>query len=181
MATGIPRPTFKIPLLVATGIFTTLFAGCAHGPCKTLGTLFGCSCSPQQEQPVSQDSNIALPDLDDVAPSDIDLDGYTLQAIRLAADDFLNPDPTDLPCKDKQVSHRYLARRQGDVIFVRIDFKPANCGREFSPLDSGATYAISVDGRILRRAIDGLDSYSSPPTPSSTGSNKVDSEAPLKQ
>jgi hypothetical protein len=45
--------------------------------------------------------------------------------------------------------------RQGDVIFIRIDEDPKACGRTQSALDSGASYAIHRDGRILRRLIDG--------------------------
>jgi hypothetical protein len=99
--------------------------------------------------------SIQLPAFDRALQPDVDLDGYTLQAIRIAADDFLEPDPRDLPCRDKQVSYRYQARREGDVIFVRIEFKPENCGRTIGMLDDGVTYAISVDGQILRRALDG--------------------------
>jgi len=87
---------------------------------------------------------------------DADLDGHTLQAIRIAANDFLEADPTGLPCESKQTSHKYRALREGDIIFVRIDFKPENCGQTVRMLDAGATYAINVDGRILRRELDGL-------------------------
>lgn len=180
MATGIPGTPSPLPLLVAMGLLSTLLTGCAHGPCKTLGALFGCTCVPEQAQPSPQDLSIHLPDLDEVMPGDTNLDGYTLHAIRIAADDFLNPDSTDLPCKAKQVSHGYQARRVGDIIFIRIHFKPENCGRKFGMLDSGATYAISVDGRILRRAIDGMEPYN-PPTPSETGSVPAESQPPHDQ
>ncbi|HYH98982.1 hypothetical protein [Hyalangium sp.] len=87
---------------------------------------------------------------------DAEIDGYMLQAIRIAADDFLNPDPSDLPCRDQQVSHEYQAKREGDIIFVRITFKPENCGMNYGLLDGGITYALSVDGRILRKSSDTL-------------------------
>ncbi|MGZ3458044.1 MAG: hypothetical protein ACXU86_06005 [Archangium sp.] len=99
--------------------------------------------------------SVQLPDFDANLKPDVDVDGYTLQAIRIAADDLLKADPTDLPCGEKQVSYRYRALRKGDVIFVRIEFKPENCGRTIGMLDDGATYAIGVDGRILRRELDG--------------------------
>lgn len=130
--------------------------GCAHGPCRTLGSLFGCTCVSKPLQPEYQDSSIQLPIFNYDLPLDTDLDGYTLQAIRIAANDFLEPDPAGLPCESKQASHRYRALRQGEVIFVRIDYKPESCGQSVRMLDAGATYAISVDGRILRREKDGL-------------------------
>lgn len=129
--------------------------GCAHGPCQTPGSLLGCEYVRKREQPKYQDMSVRLPEFDSKLSLDVNLDGYTLQAIRIAADDFLNLDPTGLPCEDKQVSHQYKAVRQGDVIFVRIDFKPANCGRTVGMLDAGITYAIDVHGRILRRESDG--------------------------
>jgi hypothetical protein len=134
-------------------------AGCAHGPCKALSNLFGCDCVRQQEQPEFEDIRVQLPVFDSTLAVDTDLDGYTLQAIRIAADDLLDPDPVAVPCGDRQTSHRYRARREGDIIFVRIEFKPENCGRSFGVLDGGATYAISVDGRILRRSIDSLEPH----------------------
>ncbi|WP_224361102.1 hypothetical protein [Hyalangium versicolor] len=106
--------------------------------------------------PEYQDPSIQLPVFNYDLALDTDLDGNTLQAIRIAADDFLEPDPAGLPCESKQASHRYRALRQGEVIFVRIDYKPENCGQSTRLLDAGATYAISVDGRILRREKDGL-------------------------
>ncbi|MFL5358192.1 hypothetical protein [Archangium sp.] len=99
--------------------------------------------------------SVQLPVFDHTLTPDVDVDGYTLQAIRIAADDLLNDDPTGLPCGENQVSYRYRAQRKGDVIFVRIEFKPENCGRTVGMLDDGATYAIGVDGRILRRELDG--------------------------
>lgn len=99
--------------------------------------------------------SVQLPVFDSSLSPDADLDGYTLQAIRIAADDLLDADPTGLPCGEKQASYRYRALRRGDVIFVRIEFKPENCGRSMGMLDDGATYAVGVDGRILRRQLDG--------------------------
>jgi hypothetical protein len=131
------------------------FTGCAHRPCQVLGDLFGCSCVSKRPQPEYQDMRVQLPVFDHTLAPDVDVDGYTLQAIRIAADDLLNADPTGLPCGEKQVSYRYRALRKGDVIFVRIEFKPENCGRTVGMLDDGATYAIGVDGRILRRELDG--------------------------
>jgi hypothetical protein len=103
--------------------------------------------------------SIQLPVFDSTLPVDASLDGYLLQSIRIAANDYLQPDPADPPCERKQSSYEYRALRQGEVIFVRIDFKPQNCGNKIDLLDGGATYALSVDGRILRRALDGLGPF----------------------
>ncbi|MCP3143909.1 hypothetical protein [Pyxidicoccus xibeiensis] len=84
-----------------------------------------------------------------------ELDGATLRALSLAANDFLPPDATPPSCWDKQESQRYRVIRQAAVIFIRIDEDPAACGRTARALHSGARYAISVDGRILRRIVDG--------------------------
>ena len=130
-------------------------SGCAHRPCQALAGLFGCECVSKRPQPETQDLGVALPVFDHTLRPDADLDGYTLQAIRIAADDLLGADPTGLPCGEKQVSYRYRAVRRADTIFVRIEFKPENCGRAVGMLDDGATYAIGVDGRILRRELDG--------------------------
>jgi hypothetical protein len=98
--------------------------------------------------------SVQLPDFKNESQVDADLDGYVLQAIRIAADNTLDPDPTGLACGEKQVSYRYRALRKGDIIFVRIEYKPESCGGS-DMLDAGATYAIHVDGTILRRSLDG--------------------------
>lgn len=103
--------------------------------------------------------NVELPVFNYDLPLDTDLDGATLQAIRIAADDFLDSDPKVEACSEKQSSYRYRAMRKGDVIFVRITYKPENCGRRVGMLDGGATYAVSADGKLLRRNLDGLGDW----------------------
>jgi hypothetical protein len=137
-------------------VIALLFTGCAHGPCNSLASLFGCTCVPKRQQPEFADMRAQLPVFDSRLQVDANVDGYTLQAIRIAADDFLNPDPTNLPCRGKQTAYGYQALRQGDTIFVRIEFKPENCGMSYGMLDGGVTYAISVDGQILRKSVDTL-------------------------
>jgi hypothetical protein len=83
------------------------------------------------------------------------LDGATLQAIRIAIDDFLPPGGKERPCWNRPETQRYRVIRQGDIIFVRIDEDPEACGMQYVPLDTGVRYAISTDGRILRRLLDG--------------------------
>jgi hypothetical protein len=133
--------------------------GCAHGPCRTLGSLLGCDCVSKREQPEYQDLSVQLPVFDSELALDTDLDGQTLQAIRIAADDFLDADPKEQSCASKQSSHRYRAVRRGDIIFVRIDYKPENCGQTVGMLDAGATYAVSAEGKLLRRNLDGLGDW----------------------
>jgi|GEM_PF-1982444 len=133
-----------------------LLTGCAHGPCKTLGALFGCECTSKREQPEFQDMGVELPVFNYDLPLDTDLDGATLQAIRIAADDFLDADPNEKVCAQRQSSYRYRAIRREDIIFVRIDYKPENCGQKVGMLDAGATYAINAQGKMLRRDRDGL-------------------------
>jgi hypothetical protein len=50
-------------------------------------------------------------------------------------------------------AHTYRFIRQGDIIFIYIEEDLKYCGRQYPALDSGAKYAISRDGRILRRVI----------------------------
>jgi hypothetical protein len=52
-------------------------------------------------------------------------------------------------------AHRYRVIRQGDTIFVRIDDNPEFCGVRYVSLGTGVPYAISAEGRILRRVFDG--------------------------
>ncbi|MCP3136976.1 hypothetical protein [Pyxidicoccus xibeiensis] len=84
-----------------------------------------------------------------------DLDGVTFQALRVAADDFLPVPSRSGACWERQAAHRYRVIREADIIFVRIDMDPAACDLKVLPLDSGVEYAISLDGRILRRRFDG--------------------------
>jgi len=84
-----------------------------------------------------------------------ELDGVTLRALSIAANDFIPPGYKSRLCWDRQEAHLYRVIRQGDVIFVDISTNPAACEKTVIPLDGGARYAISLDGRILRRLFDG--------------------------
>lgn len=112
--------------------------------------------------PVEDDRSIVFPQFFEQTAVEVgaqgapyDVEGVVLQAVMIAANDFLPPNAKERPCEDRQESHRYRVIRQGNVIFVRIDEDPAFCGGGYVPLDSGAKYAISTDGRILRRVVDG--------------------------
>jgi hypothetical protein len=97
-----------------------------------------------------------------------ELDGKVLRAIQLAADDFLPPSRENAPCWATQAAHTYRVLRQGEVLFVRINENPSACGRELPALHSGAQYAISLDGRILKRQLDGESDGMAPGDPAST-------------
>ena len=84
------------------------------------------------------------------------LEGALLQALSVATNDFLPQASKDVPCQDRPEAHRYRVLRQGDLFFIHISEDPAACGRTFPSLDSGAWYAISLEGRIRRRVVDGM-------------------------
>jgi hypothetical protein len=95
-------------------------------------------------------------------PKTTNLDGPTLQAIRVAADDWAPRAGPEVTCEDSQFAYVFEAFRQGDIIFVRISHGlNAQCPR--SVLDGGAVYAIGLDGKILRRLPDGYPDLAEPP------------------
>lgn len=100
-----------------------------------------------------QDRGVKMPDFHDPAP-DYVLDGAELQAIRIATDDFLPAAGSTKDCAFTEIAHLYKVIRRGDVIFVRISTNPDACGGQGYALDGTGSYAISVDGRILRRILD---------------------------
>lgn len=114
------------------------------------------SCVHQQDDwRQHQDKSIRMPRFDASTKADLTLDGVTLQALRIAADDFLPLSAQTRTCAETQAAHDYEVRREGDIIFVRIAENPARCGEKFHSLDGAVRYAISTDGRILRRVLDG--------------------------
>jgi hypothetical protein len=83
------------------------------------------------------------------------IDGATLRALKVATNDFFPSRGAPRACIDSPEAYRYYSVRRGEVIYVALLQDPGSCGRAYSSLDSGARYAISVDGRILRRLLDG--------------------------
>lgn len=83
------------------------------------------------------------------------LDGVTLQALTIATNDFIPKPAEETLCWRKPAAHRYRFIRQGDIIFVRIDANTTACSLDYGLLDYGVQYAISTEGRILRRLYDG--------------------------
>jgi hypothetical protein len=84
-----------------------------------------------------------------------EMDGEALRALMLVAYDLFPPGVStkNLPCWARQEAHTYRFTRRDDIIFVYVDEDLAYCGRKVGAMDSGAKYAISKDGRILRRVI----------------------------
>jgi hypothetical protein len=115
--------------------------------------------SPSQLQ---EDTSIVFPRFYERAPTTTGeqgefyhMDGPTLVALATAANDFAPRGRKDTPCWDRQEALLYQFIRQGDIIFVRIDNNAFYCANSPMILDGGAQYAISLDGRILRRVFDG--------------------------
>ncbi len=127
------------------------------------GALVGCiRSSNPPKAPIENDPSIVFPPFFAYPTNEVGakaetyvLDGAVFQAIQIATNDFLPSSDKERPCWDRPESQRYRIIRQGDIIFVRIDDNPEACGMDYIALDTGARYAISVDGRILRRLIDG--------------------------
>ncbi|WP_148282309.1 hypothetical protein [Corallococcus coralloides] len=116
--------------------------------------------------PVEDDRSLVFPQFFEQAPIQVGtseqpvvLDGAVLRALTLAADDHLPPDSSDAPCAERRTSHVFRVIQREDIVFVRIDVDPSACGGVQPGLDSGVRYAISRDGRILRRVLDGMEPY----------------------
>jgi hypothetical protein len=108
------------------------------------------------------------------------LEGTTLQALLIATRDFLPPPTKETPCWDRPEAYAYQVLRQGEVIFIEIHGDPAACEGRFLMLDSGWRYAISVDGRILRRLQTGEPEWATPsPLPADEDAGVGDSQGEL--
>jgi hypothetical protein len=127
-------------------------------------TLIGCgyfrSLLHPYRVPVEDDSSIEFPRLYDHFPVAVgaqeemyELDGEMLRALVIAFNDYLPPDTKDLPCADRKEAQFYRVIRQGNIIFVYIHENFVYCGRQYPVRHQGGKYAISTDGRILRRLI----------------------------
>lgn len=108
-----------------------------------------------------QDSSVPMPGYDAIVAS-APIDGPTLRALQVAASDFFPAWGPPRACIDTPEAHSYYAVRRGELIYVAILQNPGYCGRAHSSLDSGVRYAISVDGRILRRLLDGEPDLDTP-------------------
>lgn len=86
-----------------------------------------------------------------------DLDGEVLRALMIAGNDYIPPGIPNPPCWARLESLEYRFTRRDDIIFVYVTEDFERCGRKLKPMHYGAKYAISKDGRILRRVIEGVD------------------------
>lgn len=104
------------------------------------------------------------------------MDGAIVQAMMVVAKDFIPPSSENSPCWTKPADFLFDIIREGDIIFVAIspDYFAHGCASEPAPLDWGAKYAISTDGRILRRMEDSYDEpdWTSPASSPDAGSNE---------
>lgn len=128
------------------------------------------SCALFQKPAPQEDTSIRFPNFHEHFATIIgepgkpyELDGATLRAITIAANDFIPPHGRERQCWERQEAQSYRVIRQGDIIFVEIGSDPRAC-QGAMPLDGGARYAISTDGRILRRLFDGEPEDLNPPS-----------------
>lgn len=112
--------------------------------------------------PVEDDRSIRFPEFYEQIPIEVgkggkpyELDGEMLRALVIASNDYIPPDVKNLPCADRQEAQFYRVIRQGSIIFVYIHENFTYCGRQYPVHHSGMRYAISADGRILRRLFEG--------------------------
>lgn len=125
--------------------------------------ILGCTKLPQPySAPAGEDTSIVFPPFfaqeavavgSSAAP--VELDGELLRALMIAANDFSPPGAPDPSCWNRQESNSYRILRQGPIIFVHVRKNPQHCGLSWRLFDSGAKYAISAQGQILRRIVDG--------------------------
>jgi hypothetical protein len=135
---------------------------------------------------LEEDESIAFPNLSgadtiimDEPGRAYELDGVTLQALTIASQDFIPSAARDQPCWNRPETYRYRVVRQEDIIFVGISVDPAACERKFLMLDSGVRYAISTDGRILRRLFTGEPDGTSVPASLDAGRSEGSGELDL--
>ncbi len=152
-------------------------------PLALVVVLAGCLRSPSiPSVPVGDDRTVVFPQFFDRAAGAVgaegnlyELDGVMLRAVMIAANDFLPPGAKEPDCPNRQEAQSYRVIRQGDIIFVYIYENEAYCGSSQLALDSGAKYAISADGRILRRVLDGQPDGPWGLEPADAGSRRVPS------
>lgn len=137
-----------------------------------IASLTGCMRT-RSLAPMEDDKSIIFPQFFENSPISVgehdapyELDGQVVHALALAANDYLPQGDEKVPCSNRQEAQFYRVIRKGDIIFIYIYENHAYCGRQYPARESGAKYAISTDGRILRRVLDGLPD--SPPSPAAT-------------
>jgi hypothetical protein len=127
-----------------------------------LATLMLVGCPRHAPSRLEEDKSIVFPEFYAQFPVAVgkpgqvyELDGVTLKALMIALTDRYPPEAQARSCWNRPESQEYRIIRQGDIIFVSLGPDPAACSPSMILFDSGVEYAISVDGRILRRRFDG--------------------------
>ncbi len=137
----------------------------ASVPLILASTLVACVRAPSPPStPVQEDPSITFPQFFDKEALTVgtegksyELDGEMLRALTIAINDFLPSESHETPCWRRREAQLYRVIRQQNIIFIYIHENHVHCGRAYPALDSGAKYAISSDGRILRRLLDGQE------------------------
>ncbi len=129
---------------------------------SVLATLMLVGCPRHAPPALEEDKSIVFPEFYASFPVVVgkpgqvyELDGVTLKALMIALADRYPPETQARSCWNRPESQVYRVIRQGDIIFVSLGPNPAACSPSMVLFDSGVEYAISVDGRILRRRFDG--------------------------
>lgn len=102
----------------------------------------------------------SFPDVDELEPGDVRLDGTGYRALRVAIEDLLPPGRPPPPdklarCLGDEANYHYQVQRRGDLYFIRIVLLPERCDPTGVYVDGGIRYVVSADGRILRKRYDG--------------------------
>ena len=102
----------------------------------------------------------SFPDVDELQPGDVRLEGAGYHALRVAIEDLLPPGRKPPPdklarCLDDEASYHYQVQRRGELYFIRIVLLPERCDPKGVYVDGGVRYVVSADGRILRNRYDG--------------------------
>ncbi|MBE4747146.1 hypothetical protein G4177_03020 [Corallococcus sp. ZKHCc1 1396] len=96
-------------------------------------------------------------------------------------DDFIPPGSNEeRPCWGRPEAYRSRVIRQGDVFFILIHEDPEACGSQFVGVDTGASYAVSLDGRILRRSAGAEPDAVQVPDPVDAGSLGLEGASKLE-
>jgi hypothetical protein len=149
-------------------------------------TLLGCgyvrSLFPHRA-PLEEDKSIVFPEFFKHVAVEVgakgepyELDGEMLRALVIASNDYLPSDDRDIPCPSRKEAQFYRVIRQGSIIFVYIYWNHAYCGYKYPAFDSGIRYAISADGRILRRLLDGQPDRPIEPETPDAGRRRIKAE-----
>ncbi len=148
-----------------------LLSGCVRAP------------TPLPTRAEREDASVQIPSFHEQAAVEVGkpgefaaLDGATLQALTVAANDFLLPESQARLCWQKRGAHRFKVLRQGDLVFVSVSLMPGACRLEAGLLGYGARYAIGSNGRILRRL--DADNAAAPALPSQASSEDAHDAKP---